>query len=439
VRKKNMNRKARARAVALCLALFTVIYGLGGKAPVFSALVDSATISSSGQIIMAPNINVNFYACSYSFSEYTNASIIGATYGLSQSWYAPQDANYAVRIEQAKAANPNYKALIYRDIAHVYSYWTDEWNTAQANGWLLKDASGNYVLDSGYSTNYYVDIGNPAYQQWVAQKIESWLTSYPYFDGVFADDGLAVNTAWEYYATSTPINPRTGSPWTNNEIENAYVGLENAIKAAIGNKVLVCNGLWSGDDFSYWQASFLDLLSRSSLDGAMAEGCWYQNGGQWETLTQWQESLNFTAQLQSYFGSKPNGAFVQCDFSNDGVPSGATPSQLLLYGYCSSLLTSQNNKNYLGVMAETSSPDTTLISLMQTLNAVSFGSSVSSYYQVSGTGLYVRDFQNAKVIVNPSSSTYNIQLSSQYYTLDGSAVSGSYSIAPYTGVVLLKG
>jgi len=434
-----MNERATTRALALLLVLLTVIFTLGGQASVFSALNDSTTISTSGQIVIAPNPNVNFYTCSYSFSEYTNASVIGATYGLSQSWYAPQDTNYAARIEQAKTANPNYKALIYRDISHVYNYWTDEWDTCQANGWLLKDKNGNYVVDSGYASNYYVDVGNTSYQQWVAAKIESWLNTYTFFDGVFADNGLFVNTAWDYYASATPINPRTNNPFTNADIENAFVGLENAIKTAIGNKMLVCNGLWSGDDFYYWQASFLDLLNRSSLDGAMAEGCWYQNGGQWETLTQWQQSLQFTSQLQSYFGNKSSGAFVQCMFVNSGVPSGANETQMLLYGYCSALLTAQNDRNYVGAMAETSTPDTGILQLMQSLNEISLGPAQTSYSQISGTQVYTREFQNVKVLVNPSSLTYNLQLSSQYHTLDGSVVSGSYSIAPYTGLLLFNG
>jgi hypothetical protein len=434
---KSMNRKA-----AIWLVLFIVISALVGQASVSSGSNDSVvTISSSGQIVIAPNLNVNFYVCSYSFSEYTNPSIIGTTYGLSQSWYAPQDANYATRIQQAKAANPNYKALIYRDIKHVYSYWTDEWNLAVANGWLLKDASGNYVVDTGYPTELYVaDIGNKDYQQWVASAIKSWLDTYAFFDGVFADNGVAVQANdWGYYNSAVAINPRTNSPFTNTEIENAYVDTQNAIKTAIGSKMLICNGIWSGGYFyDVREPAYLDLLSRSNLDGIMSEGCWYLLNGQWETLDQWEASLRFTSQLQSYFGNKPNGAFVQSAWATGGLPTGATESQMALYGYCSALLTAQNDKNYVATVNLDNPPDADLLQLMQTLNGINVGQAQTDYSLISGTQVYTRDFQNVKVLVNPSSSTYNVPLSSPYHTINGVAVSGSYSIAPHTGVVLVK-
>lgn len=388
---------------------------------------------------ISSGLNVKFYACSWQFTEYSsNPSIIGV-FGLSQSWWggsSTPDPSYVSRIAAAKAANPNYKALVYRDVKDIYNYWTDEFNLAQTNGWLLKADNGNLIVDSSGSI-YLADIGNPAYQQWVAQRIASWLVAYPLFDGVFADNGLFVTAgAWQYYVTATAINPRTGNPFTDAEIENAYVAVQNAIKSAIGNKILVCNGLWSGDYFYGLKSSFQDLLNRSSLDGAMAEGCWYKNSGQWETVAEWQQSLQMVSELQSYF-DKPNGALVQCCFIDVGLPSGATQTQLLLYGFCSSLLAAQNDKNYVGVQSGTTALNATILQLMEKLNGLVLGSALNSYSQISGTQVYTRDFQYVKVLVNPSSSSYTVSLSGAYHTIDGTAVLGSYSIAPYTGVVLI--
>jgi hypothetical protein len=365
-----------------------------------------------GSVDASPSLlNVSFYGCSYSLGEYTNASVIGKTYGMTQSWYAPEDANYESRIEQAKAANPNYKALIYRNVAYVYYSWTTEWNTCKSNGWLLKDKNGNYVIDSVWAGLYAVDIGSMGYQQWVANVINNWLGNYTFFDGVLADNSMYVlESSWACWFNATPINPRTNNPFTNAEIENASVAIENAIKTAIGNKMLVCNGLNDGACFYTYQSLFLNILNRSSLDGVAAESCWHASWEtRWKTVTEWQESVNLTSQFQGYFSNKANGAFVQVCAIDDGIPSGATETQLLLYGYCSALLTTQNDKNYLCTISK-GLPDSNVLRLMQTLSSISLGSAERNYMQVSGTQVYMRNFQNVKVLVNPSNSTYKVAL-----------------------------
>jgi hypothetical protein len=65
---------------------------------------------------------------------------------------------------------------------------------AVANGWVLKDASGNYVH---YPNSYPVmlDIGNTAYQQRFIADIDADLRTHPGVDGMMIDDVVGSTSA----------------------------------------------------------------------------------------------------------------------------------------------------------------------------------------------------------------------------------------------------
>jgi hypothetical protein len=66
---------------------------------------------------------------------------------------------------------------------------------------------------------------------------------------------------------------------------------------------------------------------------------------------------------------------------------------------------------------------------------VSLGSPVDEYYLVDL--IYVRDFEEGKVLVNPTQSAHTIYLDEDYETLDGEVVS-SVTLAAKTGTILLR-
>ena len=68
-------------------------------------------------------------------------------------------------------------------------------------------------------------------------------------------------------------------------------------------------------------------------------------------------------------------------------------------------------------------------------DAKQLGNPVNDYYQFGS--VYARDFDNGKVLVNPSSSTYTVSLGGSYKTLDGKTVS-SITMSGHTGEILLK-
>ena len=67
-------------------------------------------------------------------------------------------------------------------------------------------------------------------------------------------------------------------------------------------------------------------------------------------------------------------------------------------------------------------------------DAKQLGSPTNDYY--SFYSVYARDFENGKVLVNPTTSSYTVSLDQNYKTLDGETVS-SVTLDGHTGVVLL--
>jgi len=63
------------------------------------------------------------------------------------------------------------------------------------------------------------------------------------------------------------------------------------------------------------------------------------------------------------------------------------------------------------------------------------GQPTNDYY--SYDSVYARDFENGKVLVNPSTTSYTVPLGQNYRTLDGQIVS-SVTLDDHTGVILLK-
>jgi hypothetical protein len=103
----------------------------------------------------------------------------------------------------AAAALPSTtRVLVYHAGVDININWTTgvSYADALANGWLLKDSSGNLIHNAGYPDNYIGDIGSPSYQQRWATDVASYLTSVGadgvYIDDVLGDPALLTNNIW---------------------------------------------------------------------------------------------------------------------------------------------------------------------------------------------------------------------------------------------------
>jgi hypothetical protein len=440
--------RAYLKYIAISMLVFVVL--LSASISVIEAGVphDSHFIEGTGTVHY-PSSKIGIYESSWNFKEY-NANTIASTFDMSQSWWVgnPPDPNdYSAKMNQVHALNPDYKFLLYRNCMSIYSYWVDEWNYAKSQGWLLKDAYGNYVTESnwGWSENYMVDITNKSYQQWLGAKVKSWLDQYPPFDGVMADNSLKYSAQEFAFASNTrPINPLTSTYFTDMEILDGCAGMLNAIIDTVGpNKLAVANGIWSG---FVWNSSDGDgyryVLSKvPRLKGLGSEGCFRPYSDQWYSETDWLSSINMVSWVQNNFLNASGRYFIVGCPANP-LPNGATTEQVMMYGFCSMLLSirysSPQNSIYFAVDYWNTTKYPTELQLAQRLRSLDLSEPLGDYFKITSTSLYARDFAKSKVLVNPSGLSYTVTLEGSYKTINDSVVSGSLTVYAHSGVILFK-
>lgn len=86
------------------------------------------------------------------------------------------------------------------------------YSVAQANGWLLRDASGALLTNVGYSDYYVADVGSAAYQAEYARRVGDYLASVG-VDGAYIDDVLG--------DISGLTGGRIGAGWRRSGVKHA--------------------------------------------------------------------------------------------------------------------------------------------------------------------------------------------------------------------------
>lgn len=362
----------------------------------------------------------------------------------SDFWIGHWDA-----VDQAvdtKKIRSDFLAFLYANIRERFPTGTNDppntFDMFMKNGWFLKDQNGNYVRSTDYGS-YIVDVGDPAVQHWYANWIKGYLDTYG-LDGVELDNCLASSEIlWD--TSPSPINPRTGSVWTDQEFNDAVIAFVNNVKDTIGSRIVFGNGVWNGNHFynPSQQQWYINLLN-SKIDGIMSEG-WISSGGSvdWYSEGDWLKSINFATWIEDNFLSKGNKIFLTIS-ENAGLPenplpdgsyptllpSGVTREQYVTYVFASRLLAAKSNGNYVnfGYYMPADYP--------QSLFKIGLGNPLGTYYVLNGTHVYSRDFSKVKILVNPTSESYSVSLEGSYQTIDGARVTSPIDVVAHTGIIL---
>jgi hypothetical protein len=191
------------------------------------------------------------------------------------------------------------KSIAYMSGTSIQRKWSTgvTYEDALANGWLLKDASGQYVMNVQYRA-YVADIGDPAYQQrFIANMIDFLRATKA--DGVFIDDVIAHPAVLT--RNSFPAKYPTGDAWESAMVsfvttvgsalkQRGYYVLVNAVKYIKGDTRSDTGELtaafWrriapgvSGLMSEFWLQNPTDIVQLRSL-GTL----WHQNWGGWQSL-----------------------------------------------------------------------------------------------------------------------------------------------------------
>ncbi|MHA2324557.1 MAG: putative glycoside hydrolase [Promethearchaeota archaeon] len=341
--------------------------------------------------------------------------------------------------------NQNITCLLYRNIRLVwapgsYEYKESEYQLFVENGWILTGSSGDYVNINNQA--YMVDIGNFSYQQWLADWVKNYLDTYN-ADGVFLDN-CAPNGEIAYGVSEYPQNPRTGKSWTTNEFTQAVITLVNTVKNSINPRLVLGNTIFSGTHFfrSDLHNTYVDFLANSKIDGILSEG-WISSftTSDWYSEEKWKQGIDMAIWIEENFLSKDQKIFWTMS-DNAGLiwpegevrlPVNVTKEQYVTYAYASRLLTinysHKGNWMNFGVYTPEDYP--------QNLLKTNIGLP-SSDYQKSGF-VYVREFANGLVIVNPTTSSHQYDLNGIYReALQGTSISSAIIIPEHTGLILEK-
>jgi hypothetical protein len=326
----------------------------------------------------------------------------------------------------AAAALPG-RSLVYFAGPDVNTQWNAgvTYNQATANGWLLKDASGNLLVNSGYPNNYVGDIGNSAYQtQWVS-NVSAFLASSG-VDGVFIDDIIRDPRP---LAGTYPAKYPTQAAW-----EAAMVSFVKAVGPALkakGYYVLInATGYTPGDadsDNGSLTAQFWQELG-PSVNGLCTE-YWQQTAEGSYTLrasgtSSWMQNWDGWQRLVSTAQSMGD------DFV--GLSYGATgDTRTMMYGAASFLLEwNGSGSSYMFNPLDNSDP-------WNPVWTTSIGSPAAAKRRV-GAG-WMRRYTAGVALVNPNPSrSQTFTLGGTYLTPSGQSVA-AITLGPTSGMVVHSG
>jgi len=122
-----------------------------------------------------------------------------------------------------------------------------------------------------------------------------------------------------------------------------------------------------------------------------------------------------------------------CASTNPDVPGTlnglASSAQYTTYAYASLLMAAAYNGNYLFLG--------TTDAYSQSLFQINIGTSTGSYGIVSGTHVYSRSFSNGMVLVNPTATSYQVNVGSGFTNAaTGASISSTVTVPAYTGLIL---
>jgi hypothetical protein len=313
-----------------------------------------------------------------------------------------------------KALNSNIKILGYYDSIMMSKTYSD-WSTVNSHeDWFAHSLSGSRIERNAYPGQYLMNP-NSGWSNYFAQRSKTFLTTYPQFDGIFADDasynlnndGYTFKVAYSQFQTGLLTNWGT---YMLNYFRN--------IKTTIGSHLLMPNAYKNtqfcqdSTHIHFWE-NFVH--GRSS---AYNENGYGTNGWNYGIVAV--DSLHAQAE-------RGNIIAVNCGCDNaDAHPVQAKQWMLFTYA-CFSFAVVDVTKAYYSWQFFNSDSSHGYYSEMD----INLGQPVGDYYHVSGTAqVYARQFTNYYVAANLNL----LGTGSVTFTLNGA----SHTLAPRTAVFIPK-
>jgi len=339
-------------------------------------------------------MKANKHIVAYSSVNDDSASFIANNFDI-----AVVDFAYTRNLGKIKAFNPNVVVFGYRDIIAMHTTYED-WAEVNAHeDWFIHDNYGNRIRETGYGF-YVMDVGSQGWRQHYAQYCLQKLAQHPTVDGIFADDCLEAKV-WSRNWWSSRVSDIPS--WVRETWNERMNGMLSYVKNALGNKLFIINT----NDYT---GGFL-----SHVDGMMLEG--FIHGG-WEALQSFSGTPASTIDVLQRLSATGKYFLVQSDTAYPGTVTDADKElmhKLMIYCFGCFLLGVNGPKASFGWLSFGKSRQIGSPSFCPEME-VETGNPKGNYY--TKDGLYMRDFEYAKVIVNLSTQTRSTVVDGVTYTLE---------------------
>ncbi len=316
-------------------------------------------------------------------------------------------------VKAMRAANPNIILLAYVNGTYQSS------PTAFPASLYLKDAHGRKVQSRGYHL-YLMDFTNPT---WINNRVQTCVGAIEsaHLDGCHMDV-LGTGSLQPGYTTGLPIDPHTHKVFTAADWLHGTDALATHVQKAAGaGKVIIGNGL--GDGVRFYKVGPSSILLGGE-SGGVAED-WMHDAtaslNTWPSLDTWKMNVDM-------LGSGSKGKIIVTITKTWARGSSALIAQWHEFSLASFLLGTSGRDAYSFFATRGSSAIAP-----NPWEGFPIGSPKSNYV-ASGNG-FLRDFTTGKVLVNPGSSSWKVNLGGTYRDVNGKRMT-TVTLPPHTGLIL---
>jgi hypothetical protein len=314
-----------------------------------------------------------------------------------------------------RSVNANLRIFVY-----VQGMFATEGNLPSS--WYAHNSSGAKIKSKSFGTY----LMNPKSSGWRDDRLAECRhkLSDSHYDGCFLDSLGPTGVNGEAL-TSMPINPSTTRVYTRREWLASTVTVASRVRSALAPTPVLMNGLVDGP--GYFESSGPTETLLNGATGGMSEAFMRSassGASKYKGEPAWKNDVDMLADV----GQRSTGGIA---FAVTKVWCSASSTQISAwhrYALGSFLLGYRPGHAYF--QFRTNHELTTPYSYED----VVLGNPTANY--VHTNGLYVRTFQNGKVIVNPTTSSHSVSLSRRYVDLSGTYRSNSISLPAHTAQVL---
>ena len=362
---------------------------------------------------------------------------LAARYSLAFTLFSPRAGGKDLsaeneRVKWIKSLNPRLKVLVYGSAINAANFRLPAWRRPQEHPeWFLKDEAGEWVADWEYGGALHLDPATKGWQQYVADALKDYIDRYGY-DGVFLDLVTATTHYVNFKKPKRTVNAN-GAVYTDSGWKDANLELLRTVRSAIGGKLLIINGCRRGT--GYFQDGYGDFLDVA--DGMCNEGFtgWAQKPPGFGSEADWKADVEALADC----AKRGKAVLAVANVKKRESTEPAEQHEALYRYITASFLLGMGQRHYLMFYAKVPGQPEDYRPGEEVLPAlcnVLPGKPTGAYYQADG--VYQRDFEQGKVLVNPTGRAATIALEGAWQTDKGEPVRSPLQVTEHSGVILLR-